>query len=34
LKNGRSTGNIVQNWREITLKNCRLLISAALEINF
>jgi hypothetical protein len=34
LNNGRSAGNIVKNWREITLKNSRLLISAALNINF
>jgi hypothetical protein len=34
LNSGQSTGNIVKNWREITLKNYRLLISAALKINF
>jgi hypothetical protein len=30
LNNGQSTGNL----REIILRNCRLLISAALKINF
>jgi histone-lysine N-methyltransferase SETMAR len=34
LNNGRSAGNIVKNWSEITLKNSRLLISAALKIYF
>jgi hypothetical protein len=29
LNSGRSGGNIVKSWREITLKNSRLLISAA-----
>jgi hypothetical protein len=33
MNNGRSGGNIVKNWREITLKNSRLLIAAALKIN-
>jgi hypothetical protein len=32
--NGRSAGNIVKNWREITLKNSSLLFSAALKIIF
>jgi hypothetical protein len=32
--NGRSAGNTVTNWREITLKNSRSLISAALKITF
>jgi hypothetical protein len=34
LNNGRSAGNTVKNWREITLKNSRFLISAVLKINF
>jgi hypothetical protein len=34
LHKGRNAGNIVKNWRKITLKNSRLLISAALEINY
>jgi hypothetical protein len=34
LNNGRSTGNIVKSWREITQKNYRLPIFAALKINF
>jgi hypothetical protein len=31
LDNGQSAGTIVKNWREIPLKNIRLLISAALK---
>jgi hypothetical protein len=34
LNNGQSAGNTVKNWRVITLKNSRLLISASLKINF
>jgi hypothetical protein len=34
LNNCRSAGSILKNWREFTLKNSRLLISAAFEINF
>jgi transposase len=34
LNNSRNTGNFVKTWREITLKKCRLLISAALKIIF
>jgi hypothetical protein len=30
--NGRTAGNIVNNWRKIILKNSRLLISEALKI--
>jgi hypothetical protein len=33
LNSGRSAGNILKNWREITLKNSMLLISAALKIH-
>jgi hypothetical protein len=33
LNNERSNGNTVKNWRQITLKNSRLLISAVLKIN-
>jgi hypothetical protein len=33
LKSCRSAGNSVKNWREINLKNSRLLISTALKIN-
>jgi transposase len=33
LDNCRIPGNIVKNWREIPLKNSRLLISAVLKIN-
>jgi hypothetical protein len=33
LNNGRSAENIVKNLREITLKNCKLLIFAAVEIH-
>jgi hypothetical protein len=29
LNTVRSGGNVVKSWREITLKNCRLIISAA-----
>jgi hypothetical protein len=31
LNSGRSAGNIVKNWKEISLKKSRLLISAALK---
>jgi hypothetical protein len=31
FNNGRSSGNIVKNWREILLKISRLLIFAALK---
>jgi hypothetical protein len=34
FNNGRSAGNIVKNWREITLKNCRLLITADLKTHY
>jgi hypothetical protein len=34
LNNRRSAENIVNKWTEITLKNSRLLISAALKIIF
>jgi hypothetical protein len=34
LKNIRGTGNITNNWMEITLKNSMLLISASLKIHF
>jgi hypothetical protein len=34
LNNGRSIGNSVNYWREITLKNSRSLMSAALKIIF
>jgi hypothetical protein len=33
LSDGRSTGNFVKNWREITLKKIWVLICAALKIN-
>jgi hypothetical protein len=32
LDNGRSAGNIVKKWREITLKYSRLLTSASVKI--
>jgi hypothetical protein len=32
LNKSEGTGNFVKNWREITLKNSKLLISAALKI--
>jgi hypothetical protein len=34
LNNGQCAENTVKNWREIILKNSRLLISAALKIHF
>jgi hypothetical protein len=34
LNNDRRAVNIAKNWSEITLKFSRLLISAALKINF
>jgi hypothetical protein len=33
FNNGQSTGNTVKNWREITMKNSRLVVSGALKIN-
>jgi hypothetical protein len=34
FEHGWSTGNTVRNWRAITSKNSRLLISTALKISF